>query len=285
MACHLVGAKPSSKPMLWYCLIWPLVTNFIEILIEIQKFSFKKTHFKLSSGKWPPFCLNLNVLILNSTKSVNVVLPTIPTVSKILYIKNHCAILRLNCTSSVTLLWHDCISQSGVSGNHAMHHNFDRCPPWYKPGILICMLAWLLALHSAVWKMTNNESLKSPCVFHSRHSDKYVIVECHLEEKNKEEASSFRTKFLEDIGNICVSDNYMKFKNFINTVIKKYVPTRAMRSPKHNVPWINQKIRRMCRKKQRLFNKAKRSSKSRDWSAYKSLKKDTSKALRQAHWQ
>ena len=38
-------------------------------------------------------------------------------------------------------------------------------------------------------------------------------------------------------------------------------------------------------KKQRLFNKAKRSSKSRDWSAYKSLKKDTSKALRRAHWQ
>ena len=58
-----------------------------------------------------------------------------------------------------------------------------------------------------------------------------------------------------------------------------------MRSPKHNVPWINQKIRRMCRKKQRLFNKAKRSSKSRDWSAYKSFKKDTSKALRRAHWQ
>ena len=58
-----------------------------------------------------------------------------------------------------------------------------------------------------------------------------------------------------------------------------------MRSPKHNVSWINQKIRRMCRKKQRLFNKAKRSSKSRDWSAYKSLKKDTSKDLRRAHWQ
>ena len=104
-------------------------------------------------------------------------------------------------------------------------------------------------------------------------------------EKIKEEASSFRTEFLEDIRNSCVNDNYIKFNNFINTVIKKYVPTRAMRSPKHNVPWINQKIRRMCRKKQRLFNKAKRSSKSRDWSAYKSLKKDTSKALRRAHWQ
>ena len=43
-------------------LIGPLGTNFSEILIEIHTFSFKKMHFKLSSGKWRPFCLGLNVL-------------------------------------------------------------------------------------------------------------------------------------------------------------------------------------------------------------------------------
>ena len=43
-------------------LIGPLGTNFREILIEIQSFSFKKTHLKMSSGKWRPFCLGLNVL-------------------------------------------------------------------------------------------------------------------------------------------------------------------------------------------------------------------------------
>ena len=42
--------------------IGPLGTNFSEILIEIHAFSFKKRHFKLSSGKWQPFCLGLNVL-------------------------------------------------------------------------------------------------------------------------------------------------------------------------------------------------------------------------------
>ena len=40
-----------------------LGTNFSEILIEIQTFSFKKTHLKMSSGKWGPFYLSLNVLI------------------------------------------------------------------------------------------------------------------------------------------------------------------------------------------------------------------------------
>ena len=44
-------------------LIGPLGTNFSEILIEIHTFSFKKMHLKMSSGKWPPFCLGLNVLI------------------------------------------------------------------------------------------------------------------------------------------------------------------------------------------------------------------------------
>ena len=43
-------------------LIVPLETNFIEILIGIQKFSFKKMHLKVSSAKWRPFCLGLNVL-------------------------------------------------------------------------------------------------------------------------------------------------------------------------------------------------------------------------------
>ena len=43
-------------------LIWPLATNFSEILVAIHSFSFKKMHLKMSSGKWRPFCLGLNVL-------------------------------------------------------------------------------------------------------------------------------------------------------------------------------------------------------------------------------
>ena len=36
-------------------------TNVNEILIEIHTFPFRKIHFKMSSGKWWPFCLGLNV--------------------------------------------------------------------------------------------------------------------------------------------------------------------------------------------------------------------------------
>ena len=43
-------------------LIGPLGTNFSEILIEIDRLSFKKMHLKMSSAKLRPFCLGLNVL-------------------------------------------------------------------------------------------------------------------------------------------------------------------------------------------------------------------------------
>ena len=38
-------------------------TNFSEILIEIRIFSFKKMYLKMSSAKWRPFCLGINLLI------------------------------------------------------------------------------------------------------------------------------------------------------------------------------------------------------------------------------
>ena len=52
-------------------LIGPLETNFSEILIGIQTLSFKKMHMKMSSAKWCPFCLGLNVIIYASKVTVS----------------------------------------------------------------------------------------------------------------------------------------------------------------------------------------------------------------------
>ena len=67
---HICIGKPSDAYMrqaiiwtnAWLLLIEPLGTNFSEILIGIQTFSSKKLHLKMSSAKWPPLCLGLNVL-------------------------------------------------------------------------------------------------------------------------------------------------------------------------------------------------------------------------------
>ena len=57
MASHLFW------PYVGILLIRTLRSNLIEILIEIQIFSFKKTNLKITSAKWQTFCLGLNVLI------------------------------------------------------------------------------------------------------------------------------------------------------------------------------------------------------------------------------
>ena len=67
----IIGSDNGLSPDRRQAIIWtnagilfigPLGTNFSEILIEILTFSFKKMCLKVSSVKWRPFCLGLNVL-------------------------------------------------------------------------------------------------------------------------------------------------------------------------------------------------------------------------------
>ena len=68
-------------------LIGPLGTNFIEILIEIHTFSFKKMHLKMSSAKWRLFCLGPNVLsLLNECWIQNTLTFSIPLPCKSLWL-------------------------------------------------------------------------------------------------------------------------------------------------------------------------------------------------------
>ena len=61
------GLSPGRRQaMIWIndviLLIGSLGTNFSEILIGNQTFSFKKMHLKMSSAKWRPFYFGLNLL-------------------------------------------------------------------------------------------------------------------------------------------------------------------------------------------------------------------------------
>ena len=67
----IIGSDNGLSPERRQAIIWtnagilligPLGTNFSEILTGIQTFSFKKMHLKMSSAKWRPFCLGLDVL-------------------------------------------------------------------------------------------------------------------------------------------------------------------------------------------------------------------------------
>jgi hypothetical protein len=50
------------------------------------------------------------------------------------------------------------------------------------------------------------------------------------------------------------------------------------------LPWFNVKLKRLCKKKNRRFKKAKKSGKAKDWLEYTTHKKITEKALRASRW-
>ena len=70
----IIGSDNGLSPDRHQAIIWtnagiffiePWGTNFNEISIKIQPFSQKKMALNMSSGKWRPFCLGLNVLRLH----------------------------------------------------------------------------------------------------------------------------------------------------------------------------------------------------------------------------
>ena len=67
----IIGSDNGLSPGRRQAIIWTnagillirtLGTNFSEILSTIHAFSSNKMHLKMSSAKWSPFCLGLNVL-------------------------------------------------------------------------------------------------------------------------------------------------------------------------------------------------------------------------------
>ena len=62
--------------------------------------------------------------------------------------------------------------------------------------------------------------------------------------------------------------------NHLQTMISEHVPTKACSSRFHQ-PWITNHLKRLSRRKQRAWSKAKQSDSPSDWERYKLLKKET----------
>ena len=76
---------------------------------------------------------------------------------------------------------------------------------------------------------------------------------------------------------------YNSFKSKVQSLINSHIPIK-MTSSRTNMPWFNNTLKRMCKKKQRLFNKAKRSGSNKCWQQYRTFKRDTLKAIRRQRW-
>ena len=81
--------------------------------------------------------------------------------------------------------------------------------------------------------------------------------------------------------NLLHADLDMEWDTFVATMsdtLERNIPHKFT-SCRTNLPWFNRDHRRMYRKKQRLYNKAKISDKPEDWSAFKSIRRSLNKEL------
>ena len=97
----------------------------------------------------------------------------------------------------------------------------------------------------------------------------------------KEESSKFWDDFLSHHNERTAESNYEAFCQQVNDMITSHVPMKRSNS-RHKFPWLTTKLWRMCRKRQRLYNHARKSRKEHHWSTYKSHKKSTTKSLNKA---
>ena len=82
------------------------------------------------------------------------------------------------------------------------------------------------------------------------------------------------TKFCSELecqSNLTVEDTWSQIYQHLQTLMVNYLPTKVS-SKKYHQPWINSKLKRLSRKKQRAWTKAKVSNSVPDWENYKGIK-------------
>ena len=80
-----------------------------------------------------------------------------------------------------------------------------------------------------------------------------------------------------------VETNWSFFKQSISDAISNHVPTKTV-SGRYKLPWITVHIKRLIRRKQRAFCKAKKSGTEEHWQKYRTLRKAVQTQTRKAHW-
>ena len=94
---------------------------------------------------------------------------------------------------------------------------------------------------------------------------------------------NFHENFLSDGPNHSSDDNWVLLKDFILQTMDRNIPSKFSRS-RANQPWISPSLKRMVRKKARLYNEAKETNAVSDWNNFKSFRKTVQKKIRAAYW-
>ena len=74
-----------------------------------------------------------------------------------------------------------------------------------------------------------------------------------------DELSQFSKDYFDNLVNSDIDTKWQHIKETLTSTIDKHVPSK-MSSKRYHVPWITKSLKRLSRKKQRLYNQAKKTS-------------------------
>jgi hypothetical protein len=99
----------------------------------------------------------------------------------------------------------------------------------------------------------------------------------------EEDLKTFSENFAQEHGNRSLEENWNLFKTTLTSLMDKHIPHKML-SGKFHLPWLTKEIMRAIRKKQRIYNKAKKSNKEKDWEKFRSIRKYIKKQLVKSYW-
>ena len=147
----------------------------------------------------------------------------------------------------------------------------------------------------------NKPSLVKACISIPGISDpSIVLVDCHLKvtinkkplrkvyqwskagwQPVKEQIVIFAKQFLALALTMKVKENYTVFIEYMEGILPNNIPSKLSNS-RHNLPWMNRKLKRLIRKKGRRFKKAKKSGMDEDRARYLDIEQMVKRELQDA---
>ena len=101
-------------------------------------------------------------------------------------------------------------------------------------------------------------------------------------DKIKRETVEFAESYTSGDNTRDVENNWSAIRDHLTHILESLIPSK-MTTTRYNLPWLDTRLKRMCKKKHRMYNAAKKANKQKKWDAFQSFKKNTQKALKTAH--
>ena len=102
-------------------------------------------------------------------------------------------------------------------------------------------------------------------------------------ENARKDTGKFTCEHLPNLDQRSVEDNWKLLKSHITDTLATHVASKYIRG-KHHLPWLSRDLKKILKRKNKLYFKARITQSNDDWRKYKKLKRIAQKQMRKPEW-